>query len=391
MRRVKLKEIAEINPRKSEIDKDKVELVSFVAMADVSEDGIISEHETKPLSEVYKGYTYFRKDDVLLAKITPCFENGKAAIADNIPNEIGFGSSEFHVLRTNGEVIPSFLFYALWNKNFRLTGSKKMTGSAGQKRVPTDFLKNYEIPLPSLSEQKAIVAKLDRAQRLIDIDKEMLVKYDDLIQSVFLEMFGDLVGNPKGWRKLKLKDFCEFENGDRSSNYPSGDDIKESGKLFLSSGDIQNGKFTVKDSKFISNEKFDSLKRGKCKTGDVLVTLRGSGTGKTAVFDCHYDEGFINAQMVILRPDSKCLSEYLVRQLNCPPVFKRLINLNSGSAQPQLSATSLKKFEVLVPNIEIQKQYERKARQIEGEKEQIKTSLKKSEELFSSLVQGAFG
>jgi len=388
---VKLKEIAEINPRKSEIDKDKVELVSFVAMADVSEDGIISEHETKPLSEVYKGYTYFRKGDVLLAKITPCFENGKAAIADNIPNEIGFGSSEFHVLRTNGEVIPSFLFYALWNKNFRLTGSKKMTGSAGQKRVPTDFLKNYEIPLPSLSEQKAIVAKLDRAQRLIDIDKEMLVKYDDLIQSVFLEMFGDLVGNPKGWRKLKLKDFCEFENGDRSSNYPSGDDIKESGKLFLSSGDIQNGKFTVKDSKFISNEKFDSLKRGKCKTGDVLVTLRGSGTGKTAVFDCHYDEGFINAQMVILRPDSKCLSEYLVRQLNCPPVFKRLINLNSGSAQPQLSATSLKKFEVLVPNIEIQKQYERKARQIEGEKEQIKTSLKKSEELFSSLVQGAFG
>jgi len=388
---VKLKEIAEINPRKSEIDKDKVELVSFVAMADVSEDGFISEHETKPLSEVYKGYTYFRKDDVLLAKITPCFENGKAAIADNIPNEIGFGSSEFHVLRTNGEVIPSFLFYALWNKNFRLTGSKKMTGSAGQKRVPTDFLKNYEIPLPSLSEQKAIVAKLDRAQRLIDIDKEMLVKYDDLIQSVFLEMFGDLVGNPKGWRKLKLKDFCEFENGDRSSNYPSGDDIKESGKLFLSSGDIQNGKFTVKDSKFISNEKFDSLKRGKCKTGDVLVTLRGSGTGKTAVFDCHYDEGFINAQMVILRPDSKCLSEYLVRQLNCPPVFKRLINLNSGSAQPQLSATSLKKFEVLVPNIEIQKQYERKARQIEGEKEQIKTSLKKSEELFSSLVQGAFG
>ena len=95
--------------------------------------------------------------------------------------------------------------------------------------------------------------------------------------------------------------------------------------------------------------------------------------------------------MVILRPDSKCLSEYLVRQLNCPPVFKRLINLNSGSAQPQLSATSLKKFEVLVPNIEIQKKYERKAKQIEREKEQIHVSLKKSDELFSSLVQMVFG
>ena len=189
-------------------------------------------------------------------------------------------------------------------------------------------------------------------------------------------MFGDPVTNPKGWGKLKLRDFCEFENGDRSSNYPSGNDVKESGKLFLSSGDIQNGKFTVKDSKFISHENFDSLKRGKCKT---------------AVFDCQYDEGFINAQMVILRPDSKYLSEYLVRQLNYPPVFKRLINLNSGSAQPQLSATSLKKFEVLVPTIEIQKQYERKARRIEREKKQIKISLKKLEELFSSMMQGLLG
>jgi len=360
-------------------------------MADVSEDGFISEHETRPLSEVYSGYTYFKKGDILLAKITPCFENGKAAIADSIPNEIGFGSSEFHVFRTNGEILPKYLFYSLWNEPFREQVSKKMTGSAGQKRVPTNFLKDYKIPLPTLSEQKAIVAKLDRAQRLIDIDREMLAKYEELIQSVFLEMFGDPVRNEKGWRKLKLKDFCEFENGDRSSNYPSGDDIKEAGKLFLSSGDIQNGKFTVKDSKFISIEKFNSLKRGRCKTGDVLVTLRGSGTGKTAVFDCQYDEGFINAQMVILRPDSNCLSEYLVRQLNCPPVFKRLINLNSGSAQPQLSATSLKKFEVLVPAIEIQEQYERKAQQIEKEKKQIKISLKKSEELFSSLVQGFFG
>ena len=251
-------------------------------------------------------------------------------------------------------------------------------------------LLSLKIPLPPLDQQKKISAILDAADAYRQKTKALIEKYDELTQSLFLDMFGDPVTNPKGWLKLKLSEFCEFENGDRSSNYPSGNDIINSGKLFLSSGDIQKGKFRVKDSKYISQEKFDSLKRGKCRSGDVLMTLRGNGTGKSAVFKCEFEEGFINAQMVIIRPDERCLSAYLVLQLNCPPVFKRLVNLNSGSAQPQLSASNVKDFEVLVPEIKLQSLFAERVQAIETQKKQVEESLAKAEDLFNSLLQRAF-
>jgi len=296
------------------------------------------------------------------------------------------------ILRPNPEIVNSkYLLYILFcNHKFGFTSAyqNKTTGIINLQ-LPK-YLEGTKIPLPPLPEQKKIAAILDEADSYRQKTKALLTKYDELTQSLFLDMFGDPVTNPKGWLKQKMKQFCEFENGDRSSNYPSGDEIKTEGKLFLSSGDIKNGRFIVKDSKFISSEKFNSLKRGKCKTGDVLMTLRGNGTGKTAVFNCQYEEGFINAQMVILRPDSTCLSEYLVLQLICPPVFKRLINLNSGSAQPQLSASNVKDFEVFVPPLTLQNQFAERVEAIKTQKAQAQAELVKAEELFGSLLQGAF-
>lgn len=145
---VKLSEVVTINPRLHK-DIDDSQQVSFVAMASASESGFLLNEESRLLADTKKGFTYFEKSDVLLAKITPCFENGKCLRPNQIMNQVGFGSTEFHVLRADPTKIDSsYLFYLVWSDRFRSLGAASMSGAAGQKRVGTDFLKSFEIPLP---------------------------------------------------------------------------------------------------------------------------------------------------------------------------------------------------------------------------------------------------
>jgi type I restriction enzyme, S subunit len=352
-------------------------------MADVSEEGFISNHENRSLTEVYKGYTYFKKNDVLLAKITPCFENGKAAIADNIPNEIGFGSSEFHVLRTNGEILPKYLFYALWNEPFRKHGSRKMTGSAGQKRIPTNFLKNYEIPLPSLSEQKAIVAKLDRAQRLIDIDREMLAKYDELIQSVFLEMFGDPVRNEKGWEVKKLGDIGTLARG-KSKHRPRNDPSILGGEYpLIQTGDVANAGLFITEYSSTYNEA--GLKQSKLWDKGTLCITIAANIAKVGILD--FDACFPDS--VVGFKSEKASSIFIYAWMG---FLQNIIEEQAPvSAQKNINLRILNDLDIIFPPLSLQREYEQIVLKIDRERREIENLNQKSEELFSSLVQGVFG
>lgn len=155
----RLDEVAEINPPRPPINDPNLP-VTFLAMEDVSESARIQGGSVRPYAEVAKGYTPFIEDDVLIAKITPCFENGKGAYAENLSNGIGFGSTEFHVLRATDSSSSRFLYYLSTSPEFRERGEANMQGSAGQKRVPTDFLRSYLFPLPPLAEQRKIAAIL---------------------------------------------------------------------------------------------------------------------------------------------------------------------------------------------------------------------------------------
>jgi type I restriction enzyme, S subunit len=110
-----------------------------------AEKGAITKPEARPFGKVRKGYTSFREDDVIMAKITPCMENGKAAIARALHNGLGFGSTEFHVFRSNGAILPDFLYHFIRQESFRKAAEHEMTGSVGQKRVPASFLDSVEI------------------------------------------------------------------------------------------------------------------------------------------------------------------------------------------------------------------------------------------------------
>jgi type I restriction enzyme S subunit len=180
----RLRFVIHSNPVKSEVSGlDEDELVSFVPMEAVTEDGEMVLEIDKSISDVYSGYTYFKNNDVVLAKITPCFENGKGAIAKNLTNGIGFGTTEFHVLRTLEGAYYRWLYYLTICHPFRALGASEMLGAGGQKRVPETFIKNFRVGMPSFEEQIRIADFLDhkiaQIDRLIEKKKALIEKLNE--------------------------------------------------------------------------------------------------------------------------------------------------------------------------------------------------------------------
>lgn len=150
----KLGDCCELNPRRPSLDLEDTDIISFVPMPSVSENGYFQDVADEEYGKVKKGFTYFENGDVLFAKITPCMENGKGAIAEGLTNNIGMGSTEFHVLRPiEGVSSPYWLLALTRLPIFRERASKNMTGTGGQKRVPANYLENFMVCLPPIEEQ----------------------------------------------------------------------------------------------------------------------------------------------------------------------------------------------------------------------------------------------
>ncbi|MEH1842086.1 MAG: hypothetical protein V7L20_25970 [Nostoc sp.] len=144
--KIRLKRIANLNPSKKEVASLPSDTkVTFLPMEVVSESWEVDYSQIRPLEEVRNGYTYFQNGDILLAKITPCFENGKGALVNNCINGVGFGSTEFHVIRSPDSDTTRFLSYVVRSHRFKIEGEGMMTGTAGQKRVSDDYVKNFEV------------------------------------------------------------------------------------------------------------------------------------------------------------------------------------------------------------------------------------------------------
>ncbi|WP_397539811.1 restriction endonuclease subunit S [Rummeliibacillus pycnus] len=197
-RNVRLGEVVEINPKKLKVEYEDTQICSFIPMSAVDEViGKILEIEERPFSKVKKGYTFFIEKDILFAKITPCMENGKFAIAKGLINGIGFGSTEFHVLRTSKWLNENYVHYFLRASKFRYEAKAEMTGAVGQQRVPKEFLKNYVFPLPPIEEQNEIVKILDKVfdneeeiNRILNLENTI----DILKQSILSKAFKGQLG-----------------------------------------------------------------------------------------------------------------------------------------------------------------------------------------------------
>ena len=189
-----LSEIALFKPSKEEVkDLPGDTEVSFVPMSCINTyEASFTATETRSLRDVLTGFTYFKDKDVLLSKITPCFENGKAGIAHNLKNGIGFGSTEFIVIRADTSVVdPEWIFYHINTHEFIDGGKPFMTGTAGQQRIDLNYVKQYKIPVPALEEQQKILDGIHREQALIESSKEIIKTFSEKIASRIKEIWGE--------------------------------------------------------------------------------------------------------------------------------------------------------------------------------------------------------
>lgn len=206
---------AKINPSKAEINGlPGGTAVSFVPMEAVGEYGGLRLDEMKLLDEVANGYTYFREGDVVVAKITPCFENWKGSVAKGLENGIGFGTTELHVIRPADDLDRRFLFYLTITHAFRSIGASYMYGAGGQKRVPDDFVRNFRHLFPPINEQRTIAAFLNLETGRIDALLEKKQRQIELLQEKRAALISHAV--TKGLDptvKMKLSDIESFLSG----------------------------------------------------------------------------------------------------------------------------------------------------------------------------------
>jgi type I restriction enzyme S subunit len=168
-KQVRLGDVSKINPSRPKIDRADETPTTFVPMEAVdAQTGTISASRLRPYGEIKKGYTCFSEGDVLFAKITPCMQNGKHAVAVGLVDDIGFGTTEFHVIRPGPDITPQWIHSFLRQPSFLQKATEHFTGAVGQQRLPPDYLKALEIPLPPLPEQKRIAAILNEQMAAVE-------------------------------------------------------------------------------------------------------------------------------------------------------------------------------------------------------------------------------
>ncbi len=186
----KLSIVCDVNTSKTEVsDIDENTLVSFVEMASVSNDGYIINKVDRPIGELRRGsYTYFANGDIIIAKITPCMENGKCAIASDLTNAIGFGSSEFHTFRCKDGILTKYLFTLLNQNIIRKAAENAMTGTSGHRRVPAKFYEEMMIPVPPIPVQEKIISACEKVDKEYNSTRMSIEEYRKRIE----ELFNDL-------------------------------------------------------------------------------------------------------------------------------------------------------------------------------------------------------
>lgn len=217
-----LKRLCQINASVSDIAKsmDGDAKVTFLPMENVSVKGEVDCSIKRKLDDVRTGYSSFARGDIVVPKITPCFENGKGACLDRLDTEIGYGTTEFINLRPNEKVLSKYLYLITMTRPFRILGEEVMTGSAGQKRVPVDYIKNFTLAVPSVDRQKDIIAELDtklkKIDELVKVEEEKIYTLDEFKNC----LIADAVTGKIDVRDIEIP---EYEFTDESANVDSED------------------------------------------------------------------------------------------------------------------------------------------------------------------------
>ncbi|NWA04544.1 restriction endonuclease subunit S [Pseudomonas gingeri] len=385
----RLTDVCELNPRLLAEDRpNDGTTVTFVPMSAVDEDsGVISKPETRSFTEVAKGYTSFRERDVLFAKVTPCMENGKAAVARDLENGLGFGSTEFHVLRPTSVVLPEYVFSFIRQKAFRDRAAAAFVGTGGLQRVPPDFLSRVKIPLPTLPEQKRIVDVLRQTEVVAKAKKSISDQFDHLVRTAYWEYFG------KWFTADGLIDPVRISDYVADSQYGVSEAMGETGTHAV----LRMNSITTSGWIDLSNLKYASLSKKdisstELRDGDLLFNRTNSKelVGKCAVWRPVAGTYSFASYLVRFRLKPEMLPEYLWATLNSAYGKYRLLNsAKQAVSMANVSPTGLGRITVPLPPLLLQEAFAKFVRKIELLRAQMLSKLELYSELQEIITQRA--
>ena len=355
----RLGECCILNPRRPNIALCDTDKVSFIPMPAVSEDGYLVDMADEEYGKVKKGFTYFENNDVLFAKITPCMENGKGAIAYGLTNGIGVGSTEFHVLRPiNGISSPYWLLTLTRMPIFRERAAKNMSGTGGQKRVSASYLDHFMVGLPAIEEQRRFEAIYKQA------DKS---KFGDF-KSQFIEMYYNT------HNKQTLESVCPIMSKGITPKY-----VESSSVLVINQACIHWDGQRLGNIKY-HNEEIPVRKR-ILESGDVLLNATGNGTlGRCCVFICPSDNNtYINDGHVIALSTDRAvilpevLNTYLSLNDTQAEIYRQYVT--GSTNQVDIVFSDIKKMKVPVPSMDEQILFVEVLKQADKSKSVIQKAL----------------
>ena len=362
-----LGQCCELNPKRPRDINDET-MVSFVPMPAVSEYGKIDCSDIRPYKEVRKGFTYFAENDVLFAKITPCMENGKGAVARELENGIGSGSTEFHVLRPiAGKSNPYWLYIITMFDTFRVGAKKVMTGTGGQLRVPIGYLNDYPISLPPIELQNSFEEFVHQS------DKSKFTGF----KSQFIEMFGDPVDNPMGWPMRKLSDVAKVD-GTMTKEYEKYADYPHIGidSIEKNTG-ILSGYRTVQEDNVISPKYYFGPQH-------ILYSKIRPALNKVALPDF---EGLCSADCYPLLVNGLCDRKFLAHVMRSDYFLDHVLSYSGRSQMPKVNRKQLEGFSFPCPPIDLQEKFTALIDQSDKSKFELKQVIADIDNLSKALMQ----
>lgn len=389
----KIKEVAEIKPPKkfAKVRVGEADLVSVVPMEFLGiATKFFSSRKEAALEAVYSKYVYFEDDDVVMAKITPCFENGKIGVAKDLKNGIGFGSSEFIPFRCSENLHPVFLYHFMDRKSFRMEGSRLMTGAVGHKRIPKDFYEEFRIPIPPLEEQERIVEVLDEAFAAIDKAKANIERNLTNARELFQSRLNDIFSNPfEDWEVKPLGEVCTFKSGGTPSK--SKPQLWGDGIPWISSKDMKSDSILeTQDS--VTLEAVGQGTRA-VKSGTLLIVVRSGILMRKIPIALTGVDATFNQDIKALIVNSELSSEFLFWFLKgSEPTLLKLVT--RSATVHRLETSVLTSFQIPIPESQEREAIVKTASLLNRLKKKLETKylteLDNLEELRQSILEQAF-
>ena len=380
-----------------------------------AESGKIDVSAKRRFSEVEKGYTAFKENDVLFAKITPCMENGKMAVVPEVHGGIGFGSTEFHVLRPAKGVVPEYLYYFVSSKSFRMNAEHNMTGAVGQRRVPTTYFSQADVPFPPAAEQRRIVGKVEElfseldegvanlklARAQLSVYRQALLKhaFEGHLTADWRSLHQPVatvkssVPHPiESWRFTTLADLTEYIT---SGSRGWAEFYADAGPIFIRAANLNRDRLDLSDVAFVSLPKGVEGTRTRTRLGDVFITITGANVTKAGFLDHEIGEAYVSQHVALCRPTDPTISEYLYLYIISNAGGRRdLEKAAYGAGKPGLNLDNLRTLQIPMPTRAeislIVKAIRSQLSAISALEADIDLNLQKSEALRQSILKKAF-